>query len=240
MTQIDDEVPSIRRSDSLWNNKRFLVLLIILGIGIASISTGIVLGLDTEKYTNDQIVYEQFPTVLLAVKRDIEDQFDDLIEEMKEDPLDGLMVDKLPSSEEIFFEEWANDWFPHVDIPTIGGYIESVGAKAVGDINLDGNPPVADLNITNNNKPSGMTQIQCRLLWDPSKPNSLVNRPPNLWYDIIDGNEDHKSEIMENFNLTEIQLNLICNWINISKYTWLPNLAKLDRITINPLPFLAC
>lgn len=218
-------------------NKRFIASVIIFALGISMIPAGIVLGTDTEAYSDAQIVKQQFPTVLLSVKSNLEQHFNELIEEMKNDPLNGLLVDKLPTPEEIFFEEWANDWFPKVDIPTIGGYIESVGAKAVGDIDLDGRSPKADLNISTKGNPSGITIEQGRALWNAGNTNSLVSKSPAIWFETVEGSPDNREHLMEHFNLTEIQLNLICNWINTSQNTWLPYLSQEERLILNPLPF---
>lgn len=218
-------------------NKRFIASVIIFALGISMIPLGIVLGTDIESYSNAQIVKQQFPTVLLSVKSNLEQQFDEMIEEMKNDPLNGLLVDKLPTPEEIFFEEWANDWFPKVDIPTVGGYIQSVGAKAVGDIDLDGRLPKADLNISTKGYSSGITLEQCRALWNARNTNSLVYKSPAIWFETVEGSPDNREHLMEHFNLTEIQLNLICNWINTSQNTWLPYLAQEERLILNPLPF---
>ena len=226
-----------RDSSQKYNRKRFVVSAIIFALGISMIPIGIVLGTDTENFSNAQIVKQQFPTVLLAVKSNLEQQFDDLVEEMKNDPLNGLLVDKLPTPEEIFFAEWANDWFPKVDIPTIGGYIESVGAKAIGDIDLDGRSPKADLNISAKGSPSGITIDQCRALWNARNTNSLVSKSPTIWFEIVEGSPENREDLKEHFNLTEIQLNLICNWINTSQNTWLPYLAQQERLILNPLPF---
>jgi hypothetical protein len=220
-----------------YNRKRFAVSVIIFALGIGMIPIGIVLGTDTEQYSNDQIVKQQFPTVLLTVKSNLEQQFENLIKEMKEDPLNGLLVDKLPTPEDIFFEEWANDWFPKIDIPTIGGYIESVGAKAIGDIDLDGKSPRADLNISTKGNPSGISIDQCRALWNARNTNSLVFKSPTIWFETVEGSLDNREPLKEHFNLTETQLNLICNWINTSQNTWLPYLAKQERLILNPLPF---
>jgi len=226
-----------RDASQKYNSKRFVVSAIIFALGISMIPIGIVLGTDTENFSNAQIVKQQFPTVLLSVKSDLEQQFNNLIEEMKEDPLNGLLVDKLPTPEDIFFEEWANDWFPKINIPTVGGYIESVGAKAIGDIDLDGKLPRADLNISTKGNPSGISIDQCRALWNARNTNSLVSKSPTIWFETVEGNLDNRELLKEHFNLTETQLTLICNWINTSQNTWLPYLAQQERLILNPLPF---
>lgn len=216
-------------------SKKFVASVLIFALGISMIPIGIVFGIDTEEYSNAQIVKEEFPTVLLSVKSDLEQYFDEIIENMRDNPLNGLFVDKLPTSEEIFFEEWANDWFPKVDIPTVGGYIESVGAKAVGDIDIDGKFPKADLNISTKGISSGITIEQCRALWNAHNTNSLVYKSPAIWFETVEGSLDNREHLKDQFNLTEIQLNLICNWINASQNTWLPYLAQKEMLILSPL-----
>ena len=194
-------------------------------------------GTSTENYSNAEIVENQFPSVLLSVKRDVEQQFHDLIEEMKEDPLNGLFVDKLPTPEEIFYEEWANDRFPTLDIPTVGGYIQYVGRKAVGDINLDNNPPNADLNISSFDNPSEITYEQFNSLWNKLQSNSLVSKSSKIWFRTLQVDSPYRGTLKDQFNLTESQITFILNWINVSRNTWLPYLARQDRLTLIPLPF---
>ena len=219
-------------------NKKFVSFIAILVLGIILVPIGLVLGLDFEKYSDDQMVKENFPTILLSVKSEFEHEFDALVEDMENDPLNGLFLDKLPSVEEIFFEEWANDRFPKVDIPTIGGYIESVGANAVGDINLDGELPEADLNISSIDNPSGITQEQCNALWNPTIQNSLVYSPQSIWFSVAEGSQDNRELLKNSFNLTEAQLNLLCSWINTGQSSWLLYLAREERLTWNPLLLL--
>lgn len=219
-------------------NKKFISFAIILVLGISLIPIGIVLGLNIEKYSDNQLVKDKFPTILLSVKREFEREIDVLIEDMRNDPLNGLFADKLPSSEEIFFEEWANDRFPRVDIPTVGGYIESVGAKAIGDINLDGKTPEADLNISSINDPSGITQEQSSSLWDPTISNSLVYNSQSIWFRAAQGVQNDRDILKNYFNLTEAQLNYMCSWITTGQDSWLLYLAREDRLTWNPLLLL--
>ena len=219
-------------------NKKFISFALMLALGISLIPIGIILGLDVEKYSDSQLAKDKFPTILLSVKSEFEHEIDILFEEMRNDPQNGLLADKLPSSEEIFFEEWANDRFPHVDVPTIGGYIESVGAKAVGDINLDGELPEADLNISSNDNPSGLSQEQCNALWDPTIRNSLVYNPQSIWFSAAEGVQTYRETLKDNFNLTDSQLNFMCGWIITGQDSWLLYLAREDRLTWNPLLLL--
>jgi len=222
----------------IGDNKKVISFAVILALGISLIPIGIILGLDVEKYSDNQMVAEKFPSILQSVKREFESEFDILFEDMRNDPLNGLFVDKLPTSEEIFFEEWANDRFPSVDIPTLGGYIESVGAKVVGDINLDEEIPNADLNISSITDPSGITQEQCNALWDPTITNSLVYSSQSIWFSAAQGDQNDREILKENFNLTDAQLNFTCNWITTGQNSWLLYLAREDRLTWNPLLFL--
>lgn len=204
-----DKITKILNKD----NKKVISFVLVLALGISLIPIGIVLGLDVEKYSDNQMVKDNFPTIILSVKREFENEIDVLMEDMRNDPLNGLFVDKLPSSEEIFFEEWANDRFPSVDIPTIGGYIESKGAQAIGNINLDEEIPEADLNISSSNDPSGITQEQCSALWDPTIRNSLVDSSQSIWFSAAEGSQNDREILKETFNLTEVQLNFTCSWI---------------------------
>ena len=219
-------------------NKKFIKFAVILVLGISLIPIGIVFGLSVEKYSDDVLVKDKFPSILLSVKREFEREFDLLLEDMRNDPLNGLMVDKLPSSEQIFFEEWANDRFPRVDIPTFGGYIESVGAKAVGDINLDRELPMADLNISSKDDPSKITQEQCNSLWNPTTSNSLVSSSQSIWFRAAEGIQNDREILKVYFNLTEAQLNFMCSWITTGQTSWLLYLAQEDRLTWNPLLLL--
>lgn len=121
----------------ILRNKLFIsTLLFVVGIGI--ISSGIVFSNTTQTVRAPHLVDEKFSEILLSVRNSQVENFSNLLEDMKNDPLNGLYDDKLPTPEEMFYEEWANDWFPDVDIPVIGGYIQSVGAEMVGNIDFDG------------------------------------------------------------------------------------------------------
>lgn len=232
------EKPKSTSKKEISHNKRLISSIIIFSLGISLILPGIIFGTSTESYSNPEIVRRKFPFVLLSVKSNLEQHFTELIEEMEDDPLNGLFLDKLPTPEEIFYEEWANDRFPKVDIPTIGGYIEYTGSKAVGDINLDDNPPIADLNISSKDNPSEISIDQCQALWNIHNRYSLVYRSSTNWFKVIQGDINIRANIMDEFNLSDTQLNFICEWINISQYTWIPHYAREERLLINPLPFI--
>ena len=225
-------------------------------------------------------------------------------------PLEDLvefMEDAMPSAEEIFFGEWANDYFPEVQVNVsilfrhlldvindlvdfivdliffwdvlhlfdaiknalkdelkdmfetaftdspfaeaikglLSNLIRDLGAKMVDEegsetgvgVDIDGREPYnypgpdADLNITIYSKKgeSGITQEQCRALWDLNNPNSLVGMDVianPIWFEALAGIEESKILLMDIFNLTEIQLNLILGWINTSINGWLKNICE--------------
>jgi hypothetical protein len=229
-------------------------------------------------------------------------------------PLEDLvefMIDAMPNAEEIFFGEWATDFFPEVNVnlsilfrhlldvindlvdfivdlifiwdvlhlfdaikdtlkeelknmfesaftdsplaeaiaQLLSNLIRDLGAEMVDEkgsemgigIDIDGRDPYnfpgpyADLNITKYEKDGeeGITQEQCRALWDPNNPNSLVgmdvlNNP--LWFEALNGIEESEIFLRACFNLTEVQLNLILTWINTSINGWLKNICEF---TIN-------
>ncbi|MFX1377240.1 MAG: hypothetical protein ACFFA0_15660 [Promethearchaeota archaeon] len=225
-------------------------------------------------------------------------------------PLEDLvefMVDGMPNADEIFFAEWATDYFPEVQLNLLilfsslldaidnlvdfivdlifvcdvlhlfdviknalkeelnnmlesiftdsllaeaiegllSNLIRDLGAEMVDEegsetgigVDIDGREPYsyagpyADLNITNYKRDgeTGITQEHCQTLWDPNNPNSLVgmdvlNNP--IWFEALSGIEESRIFLKENFNLTEIQLNLILSWINTSIKGWLKNICE--------------
>ena len=154
---------------------------------------------------------------------------------MRDDELGELLTGKMPTTEEIFFSEWANDWFPLIDIPIYGPIIEEFGAEMVGDINIDGVNPKADLNISKNSNPSNLNFLQCKALWNQNMKNSLVSQNSNIWFQATLGNLNSQLTLQTNFNLTKIQLDLICIWINISSSGWMKNIAH--RYDLKPMLF---
>ncbi|MFX1309822.1 MAG: hypothetical protein ACFE8C_09010 [Promethearchaeota archaeon] len=229
-------------------------------------------------------------------------------------PLEDLvefMVDVMPPAEEIFFGEWATDYFPEVhvnlsilfrhllevindlvdfivdliffwdvlhlfdaiknalkeelkdmfekvftDSPLaeaierlLSNLIRDLGAELVNEegsetgegVDIDGREPYnylgsfADLNITNYNKygESGITQEQSQALWNPNNPNSLVGMDVitnPIWFEALAGIEERKTFLLEYFNLTETQLDMVLSWIDTSINGWLKNICEF---TIN-------
>jgi len=221
----------------LFRKKLFIsTLLFVVGIGV--ISGGIIFSSTTQIVRAPHLVDEKFSEVLLSVRNSQIENFSNLLEDMKDDPLNGLYEDKLPTPEEMFYEEWANDWFPDVDVPVIGGYIQSVGAQMIGNIDIDGQTPHADLNITSKVNPSELTQRQCRFLWNPAEDLSLVAQNPSYWIQGAEGNNDNNEMLKFNFNLSDFQLSLIFNWVNTSKEGWMKNMISETEQALNPF-FLA-
>jgi hypothetical protein len=183
---------------------------------------------------SENLVEDEFASILLTAKHSIEAEFQSLLEDVKNDPLGGLYDEKLPSVEDIFYEEWANDWFPIVDIPVIGGYIQEKCAEIIGDVDLDNQLPYADLNISSHFNPSGITLEQCQALWNPSNSLSLVTRGDVIWLDAI-GNDNYNNILRLAFNLSESQLHLIFNWVNMSQLGWMKFYAKEAQIIVNPI-----
>ncbi|MBY8985078.1 MAG: hypothetical protein KGD65_08435 [Candidatus Lokiarchaeota archaeon] len=206
--------------------------MVFLGIGL--ITSGTILSFGSQMVHNENLIEYNFASTLLTIKNLKETEFQALLDEVKNDPLDGLYDEKLPSAEDIFYEEWANDWFPVVEIPIIGGYIQAECAEIIGDVNLDDLPPNADLNICSHLNPSGITIEQCQELWNPSNSLSLVSRGDVIWLDAID-NDDYNNTLRFAFNLSEYQLNLIYNWVNISRLGWMKVYAMEAQLTVNPI-----
>ena len=240
--KISDKTPSFLKRKifafSKLKNKKLYTYAFVLALGISLIPTSFAFGTSFELYTNDNLAKEKFPVVLYGVKVNLERKFDSLIEEMKDDPLDGLYVDKLPSVEEIFFAEWAEDKFPKVDIPVIGGYIERMGAKSVGDIDLDNQFSPADLNITFSKNPSGITYNQCKSLWNPNVEYSLTSSTYSIWFRAIEGASNERDSLKLNFSLKQYQLDLICNWLSVGLATWIKYLSREEQFQINPFIFI--
>ena len=225
-------------------------------------------------------------------------------------PLEDLvefMSDAMPTAEEIFFGEWATDYFPEVQVNLsilfrhlldvindlvdfivdlifiwdvlhlfdaikdalkqelmsmfetaltdsafaeaiegiFANLIQELGTKMIDEegsetgegVDIDGREPYnyqgpnADLNITQYNKDgdSGISQEQCQALWDNCNPNSLIGMDVlsnPVWFEALAGIEEKKIFLMDLFNLTETQLNLILNWINTSVEGWLKNICE--------------
>lgn len=216
-------------------SKRAWIALITIILGSTSLTLS--LGLFNPFYAESEAnrVKSLFPTILLDVKAQTESEFRLISNEMRDDELGELLTGKMPTTEEIFFSEWANDWFPLIDIPIYGPIIEEFGAEMVGDINIDGVNPKADLNISKNSNPSNLNFLQCKALWNQNMKNSLVSQNSNIWFQATLGNLNSQLTLQTNFNLTKIQLDLICIWINISSSGWMKNIAH--RYDLKPMLF---
>lgn len=215
--------------------KGLILPIVLCALGLSLIPISIMTSMSTQTISDNNVIRDQFSEILLNIKVECEVNFQDLLNQMEEDPLDGLYMDKMPTPQEIFFAEWANDWFPEVQIPLIGDYIESIGARMIGDINLDEDFPEADLNISSHLNPSGISQYQCQELWNPTRDNSLVSLDPSIWFRMTEGLQDDRFILKLEFNLTENQIEMISSWIITSQNTWLRQFAKKDVLTLNPL-----
>jgi len=215
---------------SQYLNKKFIGSVIILALGVSMLPISYLLSTSTTIRRKTLQIETEFSEILLEVKGNCEDHFDEILMEMNNNPLDGLIPDKMPTSEEIFFSEWANDWFPEIHIPLIGNLIESNGAEMVGDINIDGQHPEADLNISSHLMPSSLIQRQCCELWNPNNTYSLVTTNPIVWFNLAEGLESDREIVKINFNLTNFQLDLISTWVNTSINGWMKNLAEEEII----------
>lgn len=214
--------------------KALILPITLIVLSLSAIPIGIMLSIGTQTISDNNTIKEQFSEILLETKENLEEDFQDILDEMEDDPLDGLYMDKMPTPEEIFFTEWSNDWFPEVQIPLIGDYIESIGAKMVGNISLDSEPPEADLNISSHLSPSGISLLQCNKLWDTIEEYSLVSTDPSIWFRISEGSNEERIVLKLEFNLTDNQIDLICNWIIFSQNTWMGQFAEKEIMTVNP------
>ena len=221
--------------DTLIARKNLIAPIIVLALGLSLITSSMIFSRDIQTRSDVSIVKKNFSKVLLTVKADLENEFQKILENMQNDPINGLTMDKMPTAEEIFFTEWGNDCFPDVPIPLIGDYIESIGANLVGDIDLDGQGSKADLNISSHYNLSGIDQTQCKAIWNPQNENSLVTAYPSIWFRVSEGNNEDRGILKISFNLTDTQLNLVCNWIIISWNGWMKFLAQEEVFMLNPL-----
>lgn len=216
-------------------SKRAWIALITIILGSTSLTLSLVLFNPFVVESEASRVESFFSTILLDVKTQTESDFRLLLDEIRDDELGKLLTGKMPTSEEIFFSEWANDWFPAIDIPVYGPIIEEFGAEMVGDINFDGIDPKADLNISSNSDPSDLNLLQCKALWNRNLRNSLVSQNSIIWFKATLGNLDSQVTLQTSFNLTKIQLDLICIWINISSSGWMKNIVH--RYDLKPVLF---
>lgn len=224
---------------SPYLNKKFISSMLIVALGISMIPIGYFLSSETHQEIKTFQPNTDFSRILLEVKGNLEEEFSEILEDMINNPLNGLIPDDMPTSEEIFLSEWANDWFPEVQTPLIGNLIESIGAEMVGDINLDGIDPISDLNISTHLKPSGLSHQQCKELWNANHTHSLVSPTPTIWFSLAEGILTYREVIKLTFNLSNVQLDLINDWVNVSMNGWIKNVAEEIKITfeLNPIIF---
>ncbi|MHA2288335.1 MAG: hypothetical protein ACXABG_06070 [Promethearchaeota archaeon] len=220
---------------SLALPKKSWIALVALILGGTSLTLALTLFNPLLSESEASRVETLLPVILLDVKKQTESKFTLILDEIRDDELGELLTGKMPTTEEIFFSEWANDQFPLIDIPIYGPIIEEFGAEMVGDINLDGVDPIADLNISSNYNPSDLNFIQCKALWNLNRRYSLVSRSSSIWFKALLGNLDSQITLQTNFNLTKIQLDQICTWINISSTGWMENIVH--RYDLKPLIF---
>ncbi len=174
----------------------------------------------------------ELPDVLIYSKENSEDIFTGILAEIEQNPLSGLLGDKLPTEEEIFYAEWANDWFPHIDVPIVGSIIEEMGAEKVGDVDFDSLAPFCDLNMTSHANPSNLSLAQCAALWNPNDPYSFLAESPDLWYAALTNDLASISVLIGYFNLSYAQCDLILDWLNTSTTGWMSNIAD----SVFPIP----
>jgi hypothetical protein len=217
-------------------SKRARVSLILLILGGTSLILGLLLFNPFIPGSEDDRAKTFFPIILLDVKKQSENEFSRLLDEIRDDEIGDLLTGKMPTTEEIFFAEWANDWFPSIDIPIYGPIIEEFGAEMVGDVDFDNIDPKADLNISSNFNPSDLTLEQCEILWNQNIKNSLVSQSSDIWFQATLGNLNSQERLQTSFNLTRRQLNLICNWVNSSSSGWIKNIAY--RYDLKPILFI--
>lgn len=172
------------------------------------------------------------------------------------DSLTSAIVDlgyPFPTPEQVFFEEWANNYYPAPDLsmvpPDINNsfviaIVRAVGAQTVhaegsetGEgVDIDGRSPYnypgsyADLNISDYNvQQSGITQTQCRDIWARNNPNSLtgMNFEKNrTWFEAAVGNTTSINFLKSAFGLNDSQLGYVLRWINVSCTTWAKNVGE--------------
>ncbi|MFX1399508.1 MAG: hypothetical protein ACFFAS_20980 [Promethearchaeota archaeon] len=162
----------------------------------------------------------------------------------------------------VFYEKWANDYFPetghYLDNETVMGVcaqsfgnvlVNKDGSEHDIGVDIDGREPYnyhgseTDLNISKNDLNyyniggklyrlndggSGLTQSQCRSLWNEIDPYSLTgyNYEENkIWFEALDDNTASRTFLMDRFDIDDDQLDYIVNWMNLSCRTWARNVA---------------
>jgi hypothetical protein len=127
----------------------------------------------------------------------------------------------------------------------VGDLIRGIGADLVDEqggpegkgVDIDGREPYgftdypgaspADLNITDHSQGgSGLTYEQSCALWDKSDPISLTGFDyveTEIWFDAIDGDIESRNTLIDHFSITETQLDMILDWIDVAIDTWAKN-----------------
>lgn len=224
--KISNKLPLLIKKFKIPPNQylKLISLAFILG-GICLMPAGFIhYGINEEAHLSGA----RFARLLLTVKKRCEIDFNIILKSVEENPLDDLLKEKLPTAEEIFFSEWANDWFPTIEVPVVGSIVEEIGAEMVGDVNLDNRAPSADLNISTHSNPSSLTIKQCRSLWNRNNDYSLVSIFPRIWFRSISGDNSSRYSLQLYHNLTNVQYEFISSWIQKSLNTWVLNIDYLD------------
>ena len=136
-------------------------------------------------------------------------------------------------------------------------YVNQEGSASGIGVDIDGRSPYnfpgkeADLNISRkeleiiptgpitawvfNIGGSGLTQVQCRKLWDETDPYSLTGfkyEKNKIWYEALENIyqtgeniSESRTFLKQHFQITYTQLDMILAWINVSINTWAKNVA---------------
>jgi len=212
-----------------------LSALFLIIFGSCLMPSGFIYDLINEETYSDEA---RFSRILLTVKKRCESNFSNILNSINDDPLDELVKSKLPNVEEIFLSEWANDWFPKIEIAIIGSIIEEIGSEMVGDVNLDNRHPKADLNISSHKNPTNLTLTQCKSLWDRTNKYSLTYPLPYIWFKSLNRDFYSQNLLIDTFHITLTQIKFICDWINTSMNGWVKNFDYLDDIVYMNYGFL--
>ena len=93
------------------------------------------------------------------------------------------------------------------------------------------------MNISTYVFPSGITLDQCKTLWDKNYEYSLTTSSPSTWLSTAGGDPSNREFLKAGFNLTDYQIDLICDWILVSQEGWMRNIVKEAILNFNPLAF---
>jgi uncharacterized protein YfkK (UPF0435 family) len=127
----------------------------------------------------------------------------------------------------------------------LAGMIRDLGADLVDTeggpegkgVDIDGREPYgftdypgaspSDLNIAEyEDGGSGISLEKSYTLWDRNDPWSLTGfdyLETNIWYDAMEGDEDSIDFLTDHFDISENQLEMITNWIDVGLATWAKN-----------------